>query len=103
MNTVNWSTSWMPSIKVIESVHAVERKVKHRAVAVVIDKHRPNSKKPIYKLKTFVTIKPVMYMIGGHTLVIHPDLMRALEKKMGEQMKNSIDNQIRGLFLAGTS
>lgn len=99
MNNIPWSSSWMPSIKVIESPLAVERKVKYRAVAVVIDQRRPNMKKPIYKRKRFETIKPIAYLLNGNTLIIHPDLMRALEKKMGASLRKSIDDQIRDLFL----
>ncbi len=98
MKTINWTTSFS-GVRIIESQHCVERKVKHRAVAWAVDKNRPNSKKPLYRMKTFVTTKPTAYMLkDSNTLVAHPDFMRAVEKKMGEQMKNSIENQIRDLF-----
>lgn len=84
----------------IESRFCVEQKVKHRAVAVVVDKRRPNSKKPIYKMKTFITTKPTAYFLKDkNTLIAHPDFIRAVQKKMGEQMQADIDKQIRNLFL----
>lgn len=98
MKNINWSTSFI-GIKVIESRLCVEQKVRHRAVAVIVDKKRPNSKKPIYKMKTFITTKPTAYMLKDqNTLVAHPDFLRAVQKKLGEQMKSDIDKQIRDVF-----
>ena len=95
---MNWTTSLM-GIKIIESRFCVEQKVKHRAVAVVVDVRRPNKVKPIFKRKIFVTEKPIAYMLKNeNTLVAHPDFLRAVEKKMGKQMQADIDKQIRNIF-----
>ena len=98
MKNVHWSTSLM-GIKIIESRFCVERKVKHRAVAVVVDVRRPNKVKPIFKKKTFVTEKPTAYFLKNeNTLIAHPDFLRVVEKKMGRQMQASIDEQLRNIF-----
>lgn len=98
MESLHWSSSLM-GVRVIESRLCVERKVKHRAVAVVVDIRRPNKLKPIFKRKTFVTEKPTAYLLKNeNTLVAHPDFLRAVQKKMGEQMQANIDKQIRALW-----
>ena len=98
VKNIPWSTSWT-GIKIIESRFCVERKVKRRAVAVVVDVRRPNKVKPIFKNKTFVTEKPTAYLLKNeNALIVHPDLLRAIEKKMGKQMQADIDKQIRNLF-----
>lgn len=100
---MNWTTSFR-GLKVIESRFCVEQKIKRRAVAVVVDQRRPNKTKPIYKMKTFITTKPTAYLLKDqNTLVAHPDFLRAVQKKMGEQMQKSIDEQIRNLFYGSIS
>lgn len=95
---MNWTTHFR-GMKVIESRLCVERKVTRRAVAIVVDVNRPNKVKPIYKMKRFVTEKPTAYLLKDqNTLVAHPDFLRAVQKKMGDQMQKSIDEQIRELF-----
>ena len=101
MKNIQWSTSLM-GVKIIESRFCVERKVKHRAVAVVVDERRPNKVKPILKNKTIVIEKPTAYMLKNeNTLIAHPDFLRAIEKKMGRQMQADIDEQIRNIFYKG--
>ena len=86
-------------LKIIESRFCVERKVKRRAVAVVVDMRRPNKVKPIFKMRTFVTEKPAMYLLKNeNALIVHPDLLRAIEKKMGKQMQADIEKQIKNAF-----
>jgi hypothetical protein len=98
---MNWTTHFR-GMKIIESRFAVERKVKRRAVAIVVDVNRPNKVKPIYKMKTFVTEKPIAYLLKDqNTLIAHPDFLRAVQKKMGEQMQKSIDEQLRDIFTGG--
>jgi len=79
-----------PSTRIIVSKEAVERKVKYRDVAVVVDVRRPNKVKPIYKRKMFVTLKPIAYMVAGVGIVMHPDLYRKLQ----ETMKGNTEKQI---------
>lgn len=98
VKNITWQTSLMGT-KIIESRFCVERKVKHRAVAVVVDVRRPNKVKPIFKRKIFVTEKPIAYMLKNeNTLIAHPDFLRAIEKKLGKQMQANIDEQIRNAF-----
>jgi hypothetical protein len=94
MLPVQW-TQHYAGMKVIVSDLAVERKVKHRAVAVV-DVRRPNKVKPIYKLKRFETVKPIAYMVKGVGLIVHPTIY----KKLQEQMSNSIKEQERKMFFS---
>lgn len=96
MNNLNWTTTYR-GLKVITSVHCYDRKVKYRAVAVVVDQRRPNKVKPIFKRKRFETKTPTAYMMGD-TLVCHPDYLAAIQKKMGEQMQKSIEDEIRKLW-----
>ena len=95
MLPVQW-TQHYAGTKVIVSDLAVERKVKYRAVAVVVDVRRPNKVKPIYKLKRFETVKPIAYMVKGVGLIVHP----AIYKKLQEQMSNSIKEQERKMFFS---
>jgi len=90
MLPIQW-TQHYAGVKIIVSEHAVERKVKYRDVAVVIDARRPNRVKPIYKRKRFETTKPIAYMVKGVGLIIHPDLYKKLQVKIGESvMKQQI-------------
>ena len=93
MLPVQW-TQHYAGTKIIVSHLAVERKVKYRAVAVVVDVRRPNKVKPIYKVKRFETVKPIAYMVKGVDLIVHPDIY----KKLQEQMSKSILDQKRKLF-----
>lgn len=95
MLPVQWTTHYTGT-KVIVSHLAVERKVKWRAVAVVVDQRRPNKVKPIYKLKRFETVKPIAYMVKGVGLIVHPDIY----KKLQEHMSKSILDQERKLFMS---
>ena len=95
MLPVPWTQHYVGT-KIIVSNLAVERKVKYRAVAVVVDKRRPNKVKPIFKLKRFETVKPIAYMVKGVGLIVHPDIYRKLQ----EQMSKSIRDQERKMFLS---
>lgn len=100
---IGWRTSFM-GLKVIESRMCVERKTARRAVAVVVDRRRPNKQKPIYKLKTFVTEKPVAYLLKDkNTLFAHPDFLRRVQKKMAEQMTAAVDDLARSLMVGQPS
>ena len=96
MLPVQWSQHYA-GVKIIVSDLAVERKVQYRAVAVVVDKRRPNKVKPIYKRKRFETVKPLIYMVKGVGLIVHPDIYR----KIQEQMTKSIMEQERKMFFSG--
>ena len=98
MQNITWKTTWA-GIKIIESRMCVEQKTKRRAVAIVVDKNRPNKVKPIYKMKTFTTTKPTAYLLNRNTLVAHPDFLRAVQEKMGKQMQADIEKQIKDLWL----
>jgi len=95
MLPVQW-TQHYAGTKIIVSNLAVERKVKYRAVAVVVDVRRPNKVKPIYKVKRFETVKPIAYMVKGVGLIVHPYIY----KKLQEQMSKSILEQERKLFFS---
>lgn len=95
MLPVQW-TQHYAGTKIIVSDLAVERKVKYRAVAIVVDQRRPNKVKPIYKRKRFETVKPIAYMVKGVGLIVHPDIY----KKLQEQMSKSIMEQERKMFFS---
>ncbi len=90
MNSLEWKSTFVVE-KVIVSPHAYTEKVKHRAVAVVVDKRRPNQVKPIYKMKRFVTRTPCAYRVKGVGWIVHPAIHDAIMK----QLHNSITEQER--------
>ncbi len=90
MNSLEWKATFVVE-KVIVSPYACTEKVKHRAVAVVVDKRRPNQVKPIYKMKRFVTGTPCAYRVKGVGWIVHPAIHDAIMK----QLHNSITEQER--------
>jgi hypothetical protein len=77
---------------------AYSEKVTYRAVAVVVDVNRPNRVKPIYKRVRFVKRTPRAYLVKGMGYVMHPDIYRALQKRIGESMRKSVDGMTRSMF-----
>jgi len=82
--------------KVIVSPNAYTEKRTWRAVAVVVDIHRPNKVKPIYKKKLFIERKPRAYLVKGIGLIIHPDMYNKLQ----EHIMDSIRKQEREVFFS---
>jgi hypothetical protein len=77
---------------------AYTEKVTYRAVAVVVDKNRPNRVKPMYKQVRFVKRTPRAYLVKGRGYVMHPDIYRALQKRIANTMRKSVDAMTSSFF-----
>jgi hypothetical protein len=87
---------------VIVDKYAYSEKRTWRAVAVVVDKNRPNKVKPIFKRQLFIKRTPRAYLVKGVGLVVHPDIYQAMKEKMVKSMTKSINDMALGVGLSNT-
>lgn len=97
MQPISWTQHFAGTPIIVDKFAYTEKRT-WRAVAVVVDKRRPNSKKPIYKKKLFITRTPRAYLVKGVGLIVHPDIYNGLREKMAQSVNKSLDDMTRAMF-----
>jgi hypothetical protein len=79
-------------------VNAVQKIVKYRWIGIP-DLRKPNTKRPTYIKRKFVTYKyPIYVFEPDRTIIMHPSILAEIEKRMQSSMQRRMEEQITSVF-----